>query len=67
MPFLGDIPILGALFRAQRKVKIKTNLLIFIPPRIVTTPEEHRRLTELKKGRSGKFIKPKPGSIKERM
>ncbi|MBT3351509.1 MAG: type II secretion system secretin GspD [Nitrospinaceae bacterium] len=67
VPFLGDIPILGALFRAQRKVKIKTNLLIFITPRIVTTPEEHRRLTELKKGRSGKFIKPKPGSIKERM
>lgn len=67
VPFLGDIPILGSLFRAQRKVKIKTNLLIFITPRIVTTPEEHRRLTELKKGHSGKLIKPKPRSIKERM
>jgi len=67
VPFLGDIPILGALFKTTRKTKIKTNLLIFITPRIVTSPAEHQRLTEFKKGETENLIKPKVKSIKERM
>ncbi|MBI4746653.1 MAG: hypothetical protein HY786_09005 [Deltaproteobacteria bacterium] len=35
VPLLGDIPILGWLFRYQRKQVEKTNLLIFITPTIV--------------------------------
>jgi len=67
VPILGDIPILGELFKSQRKTKTKTNLLIFITPRIVTSPAEHQRLTEFKKGESLNLIKPKMKSIKERM
>ncbi len=67
VPFLGDIPLLGLLFRSERKTKVKTNLMIFITPHIVTTPEEHLRLTELKRGESKKLLKSKPPSLKERM
>lgn len=36
VPLLGDIPLLGALFRSTTTVKKRTNLLIFVTPRIVT-------------------------------
>lgn len=35
VPLLGDIPVLGWLFRYQRRQVDKTNLLIFITPTIV--------------------------------
>jgi type IV pilus assembly protein PilQ len=36
VPLLGDIPILGRLFRSDTTVNDKTELLIFITPRILT-------------------------------
>ncbi len=36
VPLLGDIPFLGALFRSTSDSKKRTNLLIFVTPRIVT-------------------------------
>ena len=36
VPFLGDIPYAGALFRNTTRVATKTELLIFITPKIVT-------------------------------
>lgn len=35
-PFLGDLPIIGRLFRQEIATKNKTELLVFITPRIVT-------------------------------
>ncbi len=35
VPILGSIPFLGALFRAQTTDKVKTNLLVFIRPKIL--------------------------------
>ncbi|HSM30882.1 MAG TPA: type II secretion system secretin GspD [Woeseiaceae bacterium] len=35
VPILGSIPFLGALFRAQSTDKVKTNLLVFIRPKIL--------------------------------
>ncbi|MEW8625637.1 MAG: type II secretion system secretin GspD [Candidatus Thiodiazotropha sp.] len=32
VPILGDIPLLGALFRANRTAKVKQNLMIFLRP-----------------------------------
>jgi general secretion pathway protein D len=34
-PFLGDIPVLGWLFKSKAKVKSKSNVLIFISPQII--------------------------------
>jgi len=35
VPFLGDIPFLGALFRSKQRVDNKAELLIFVTPRIL--------------------------------
>lgn len=37
VPILGKIPLVGALFRRKSKSAIKTNLMIFLQPRIVRT------------------------------
>ncbi|HQR70545.1 MAG TPA: type IV pilus secretin PilQ [Burkholderiaceae bacterium] len=36
VPFLGDIPVLGYLFKTTNKINDRTELLIFITPRIVS-------------------------------
>jgi general secretion pathway protein D len=45
VPILGDIPLLGRLFRKDETTSVKTNLLIFITPRIMTTFEKAIELT----------------------
>lgn len=35
VPLLGDIPILGALFRSKQLTKTKRNLLVFLRPKIL--------------------------------
>ncbi|HEX9853487.1 MAG TPA: hypothetical protein VGA68_10755, partial [Woeseiaceae bacterium] len=35
VPILGSIPILGALFRSRTTDKVKTNLMVFIRPKIL--------------------------------
>ena len=39
VPFLGDIPFLGALFRTQSTTKSKANLMVFLRPTIL---RDHR-------------------------
>jgi len=36
VPFLGDVPIIGNLFKNRAKTSQKTELLIFITPKVVT-------------------------------
>ncbi len=38
VPGLGDIPLLGWLFRYHRTQKVKTNLMVFLRPTIVNDP-----------------------------
>ena len=40
VPCLGDIPLLGWLFKSENRTTRRTNLLIFITPYIVATPQE---------------------------
>jgi len=35
VPFLGDLPVLGALFRRTQRINNKAELLIFVTPRIL--------------------------------
>lgn len=50
IPLLGDIPVVGNLFKSKGKSRTKTNLMIFIRPTILRTPEDSRRLTEQRYG-----------------
>jgi type II secretory pathway component GspD/PulD (secretin) len=40
IPLLGDIPLLGALFRRTIQEEVQRELLIFLTPYIVATPEQ---------------------------
>ena len=40
VPLLGDIPLLGWMFKSHSNTQEKTNLYIFITPRIVENPAE---------------------------
>lgn len=40
VPVLGDIPILGWLFKDQAETNQKTNLYIFLTPRVIKNPAE---------------------------
>ncbi|MDQ9023030.1 type II secretion system secretin GspD [Acinetobacter sichuanensis] len=44
VPFLGDIPGLGRLFRSDGKSNVKRNLLVFIHPTIVSDSGDMRRV-----------------------
>ncbi len=50
IPLLGDLPGIGALFRSKARSRTKTNLMVFIRPTILKTPEDMRRLTEQRYG-----------------
>ncbi|MGA1791465.1 MAG: type II secretion system secretin GspD [bacterium] len=45
VPCLGEIPLLGWLFRSMAKRKDKTNLQVFLTPHIIRTPEDLLALT----------------------
>ena len=49
-PLLGDIPILGELFKSRSRTRGKTNLMVFIRPTIMRTAEDARRLAEQRYG-----------------
>ncbi len=40
VPGLGSIPIIGNLFKVRNTRKTKTNLMVFIRPRVLRTPEQ---------------------------
>jgi len=45
IPLLGDIPLLGMLFRKERTVNEKTELLVFLTPHVITTSEEANQVS----------------------
>ncbi len=52
IPLLGDIPLIGWLFRKTGRSREKTELLVFITPRVMTSPEESRDVTIGKEAQS---------------
>jgi general secretion pathway protein D len=46
VPFLGDLPGVGGLFRSRGKSRSKTNLMVFLRPTIIRSAEDARPLTQ---------------------
>jgi general secretion pathway protein D len=46
VPFLKDIPVLGALLGSQNNTRARTELLVLITPRVVHDQRDARSLTE---------------------
>ncbi len=49
VPCLGDVPGLGWLFKSRSKSGEKSNLFIFITPRVIQNQEEARAFSDVKK------------------
>jgi general secretion pathway protein D len=61
IPLLGDIPILGWLFSSRTNSVQKTNLLIFLTPRIVRQYEKVRAILDRKLKERDDFIEKQFG------
>lgn len=59
VPFLMDIPILGALFRYDSKKRVKSNLMVFLRPYILRDKDQEAEITanrfEFMKAREEQF------------
>ena len=56
VPLLGDIPLLGYLFKYNSVSRQKTNMLIFLTPRIIKNPQDMVGIADEKQKAMDKFI-----------
>jgi general secretion pathway protein D len=56
VPFFGDIPIIGWLFKTWSDNKAKTNLLIVMTPYVVRDDEDFRKIYERKMNERKAFV-----------
>ena len=45
-PLLGDIPVLGNLFKSQQKSEVRSELVILLRPIVIETDEQMKQLTD---------------------
>jgi general secretion pathway protein D len=56
IPVLGDIPVLGILFKRQQDTNQKTNLLLILTPHIIREQDDLRRIFERKMQERQEFL-----------
>lgn len=66
IPFLGDIPGLGVLFRHTSKADVKTELLIFLTPQIVQSPSQLAAMSNKEAAKSGGLNAPNDKGFTEK-
>lgn len=57
IPVLGDIPLVGKLFRGTRTSTRKTNLLIFLTPHVISEPADLEEVYRVKVAQRQEFIR----------
>jgi general secretion pathway protein D len=63
VPVLGDIPLLGQLFRDTTRRKVKVNLLLFLTPYIIRDASDFRRIFERKMAERQQFVEEFYGQV----
>ncbi len=63
VPLLGDIPILGYLFKYKSTSRKKTNLLIFLTPHVIRSPEDMLKLTTDQQNKMDRFLEKHRGEV----
>jgi general secretion pathway protein D len=63
VPVLGDIPLLGHLFRETSRRKTKTNLLLFLTPYIIKDQSDFRAIFERKMKERQQFVEQFYGQV----
>ncbi|MBI3534274.1 MAG: hypothetical protein HY072_02130, partial [Deltaproteobacteria bacterium] len=61
IPILGDIPLLGWLFRSKKTQSVKTNMLIFITPNIIRQADHIRAVLDRKLKERDEFLEANTG------
>ena len=57
VPFLGDIPLVGVLFRTKNRVKTKQNLVLMLTPYIIEGESDLRKIDERKRQEREELLK----------
>ncbi|HZI07304.1 MAG TPA: type II secretion system secretin GspD, partial [Archangium sp.] len=63
VPVLGDVPLIGHLFRDTTRRKTKTNLLLFLTPYIIRDQDDFRRIFERKMKERQQFVEQFYGQV----
>ena len=45
VPFLGDLPVVGPLFRTDSRTRTKSNLMVFLRPMVIRNQDDSNKLT----------------------
>jgi general secretion pathway protein D len=45
VPFLGDLPVVGPLFRSDNRTRTKSNLMVFLRPMVIRNQDESNALS----------------------
>ena len=61
IPILGDIPVLGWLFKSSNTQKNKINLNVFLTPRIIRSGKDHQNMVARKKAQRIDWVKKNQG------
>ena len=56
IPILGDIPVLGWLFKNRKRSKQKVNMVVFLTPHIIRTPRDFLAILEKKISEKNAFV-----------
>jgi general secretion pathway protein D len=64
VPLLGDIPVLGFLFRRTTISDKRTNLMVFITPHILAEKAEADRLTDFKREEQSRAYRQRHNNIR---
>ncbi|AZZ37124.1 type II secretion system protein GspD [Bdellovibrio sp. qaytius] len=61
VPILGDLPILGWFFKSKKSTKRKVNMLVFLSPKIIRSPQDSQNLLTYKTDERLRFLKQNGG------
>lgn len=67
IPLLGDIPILGHLFKRKNTIKVKTNLLVFLRPYIIRDTKDFLKILQRKVEERNMFITQNYGKRQQKI
>lgn len=66
VPLLGDIPLLGFLFRNNSSSTTKSNLLVFVTPHVIKDPSDFGDVTKMKIEQRNTFIESNFGKRQQK-
>lgn len=61
VPLLGDLPLIGWLFKSKETLKEKVNMLVFLTPKIIRNPEDTKQVLNKAVDKRIDYIKSQGG------